>query len=225
RPGFLYREKRAQPEDSGWRIFTGLESEEYNDNPDNIGIYNPSTILEIDPSLADILLSGVGSVYERSDDGDEWVKVGDFEMEDDYLETHRLTDQWTFDINHLFERSIEDDGTLFYTTGDRSVRLNIWVSEKDRQALHEEYREVISSRGADEPEALEIFDFSDDAVARPGYLIHEEYESREYYVLFGFSLIDKEIVMGSFYFDDEDDLEWAKDTWRSIVLNGKDQQQ
>ncbi|RYY52099.1 MAG: DUF2185 domain-containing protein, partial [Chitinophagaceae bacterium] len=39
RPGFLYREKRAQPEDSGWRIFTGLESEEYNDNPDNIGIY------------------------------------------------------------------------------------------------------------------------------------------------------------------------------------------
>lgn len=52
KPCFLYREKRTRPEDSGWRIFTGFESEEYNDDPDNIGIYNPSTILKIDPSLA-----------------------------------------------------------------------------------------------------------------------------------------------------------------------------
>jgi len=46
KPRFMYREKRTRPEDSGWRIFTGFETEAYNDDPDNIGIYHPSTILK-----------------------------------------------------------------------------------------------------------------------------------------------------------------------------------
>ncbi|MEZ0128732.1 DUF2185 domain-containing protein [Flavobacterium sp. LBUM151] len=129
KPGFLYREKRTRVEDSGWRIFTGFESEQYNDNPENIGIYNPSTILKIDPSLKDILLKGVGSVYERIQDDSEWYKVTDFDLEDDYIITHKLTEDWTIEINNLFERTIEEDGTLYYTTGDKSIRLIIWDLE------------------------------------------------------------------------------------------------
>nr|WP_260411341.1 DUF2185 domain-containing protein [Pedobacter cryoconitis] len=41
KPRFMYREKRTRREDSGWRIFTGFESEEYSDDPNNTGIYNP----------------------------------------------------------------------------------------------------------------------------------------------------------------------------------------
>ena len=94
KPRFMYREKRTRPEDSGWRIFTGFESEEYNDNPDNIGIYNPSTILKIDPSIEDLLLKGIGSVYEKTEN-DDWYKVTDFDLEDDFMTTHRITEDWT----------------------------------------------------------------------------------------------------------------------------------
>ncbi len=92
-PGFMYREKRSRPEDSGWRIFTGFETEEYSDNPENIGIYSASTILSIDPSIKDILLKGIGSVYERTGDDGDWYRVTDFDLEGDYMVTHRITKQ------------------------------------------------------------------------------------------------------------------------------------
>ena len=138
KPRFLYREKRSSAQDSGWRIFTGFESEEYTDNPDNTGIYDASIILKIDPSLENILLKGIGSVYEREEDDSDWYRVTDFDLEDDYMTTHRLTEEWTIEINNLFERSIEEDGTLYYTTGDKSVRLTIWNSDKNKEELFKE---------------------------------------------------------------------------------------
>lgn len=218
KPGFLYREKRTRPEDSGWRILTGFESPEYNDNPENIGIYNPSTILKIDPSLKDILLKGVGSVYERENDDSEWYKVTDFEMEDDYLTTHRLTENWTIEINNLFERTIEEDGTLYYTTGDKSIRLITWNSEKNKGELYDEYKQDLENRDQTKSKTLDKFEFSDTEVLRIGYLIVENNEQRAYYVLFGFSIIDKEVIQAAFYFDEKTDLDWAVNTWKNIKL-------
>ncbi|MFB9078064.1 DUF2185 domain-containing protein [Flavobacterium procerum] len=218
KPNFLYREKRTRPEDSGWRIFTGFESEEYNNNSDNIGIYHPSTILKIDPSLEEILLKGVGSVYERTDDKSEWYRVTDFELEDDFLTTHQLTDKWSIEINNLFERTIEENGTLYYTTGDKSVRLDIWESEQNKEALYEEYQLNIKNRNQEISKTLQTFEFSDNDVSRIGYLIQETEEEKTYHVVFGFSLIDQMILMSAFYFDEESDFEWAIDTWKNIKL-------
>lgn len=222
KPRFLYREKRTRPEDSGWRIFTGFETEEYNDNPDNAGIYNPSTILKIDPSLRDILLKGIGSVYEKTEDSSEWYKVTDFDLEDDYVTTHRLNEEWKIDINNLFERTIEEDGTLYYTTGDKSIRLIIWNSDKSKDELYKEYKQEIESRDQKKSKTLDIFEFIDNGISRIGYLIQENDERKTYNVLFGFSIIEKQIVQSIFYIDEKDDFEWAIDTWKSIELKNGD---
>lgn len=218
KPNFMYREKRTRPEDSGWRIFTGFETEEYNDNPDNIGIYNPSTILKIDPSLQDILLKGIGSVYERSNDSSEWYKVTDFDIEDDYMTTHKLTQDWTIEINNLFERSIEEDGTLYYTTGDKSIRLIVWNSEKNKQELYVDYNQDIENRDQTKSKTLEKFEFSDNDVSRIGYLIEENDNEKRYLVIYGFSIIDKEVIQVAIYFDERNDFDWAKNTWKNIRL-------
>jgi hypothetical protein len=218
KPRFLYREKRSSAQDSGWRIFTGFESEEYTDNPDNTGIYDASIILKIDPSLENILLKGIGSVYEREEDDSDWYRVTDFDLEDDYMTTHRLTEEWTIEINNLFERSIEEDGTLYYTTGDKSVRLTIWNSDKNKEELFKEYKLDINNREETKSKTLKRFDFSDEQVSRIGYLIEEQDDEKTYKVLFGFSIIDNEILQTAFYFDEEEDLDWAIDTWRSINL-------
>ncbi|TDQ08260.1 DUF2185 domain-containing protein [Pedobacter metabolipauper] len=219
KPRFMYREKRTRPEDSGWRIFTGFETEEYTDDPDNTGIYNPSTILKIDPSIAGILLKGIGSVYERIEDDGEWYKVTDFEMEDDYMVTHRITEKWVIEINNLFERRIEEGGELFYTTGDKSVRIVIWnEADKDKEALYVEHKKISETRDQTIAITLETFDFSDDEVARIGYLIQEEDENKTYGVIYGFSIIDNQIVQVVVYFDDDEDLNWAIETWKNIKL-------
>lgn len=218
KPNFMYREKRTRPEDSGWRIFTGFETEEYNDNPDNIGIYNPSTILKIDPTLQDILLKGIGSVYERSEDNSEWYKVTDFDIEDDYMTTHRLTENWTIEINNLFERSVEEDGTLYYTTGDKSVRLIIWNSHKNKQELYVDYSQDIENRDQTKSKTLDKFEFSDNDVSRIGYLIEENDDKKAYSVIYGFSIIDKQVLQIAIYFDEKTDFDWAKNTWKNIKL-------
>lgn len=218
KPHFLYREKRTRPEDSGWRIFTGFESEEYNEDADNIGIYNPSTILKIDPSLAEILLQGVGSVYERKDENSDWYKVMDFDLEDDFMTTHRLTKEWSIEINNLFERTIEEDGTLYYTTGDKSLRMNIWNSDVSKEALYEEYKEIVENRDETKSKTLEKFDFSDQQVYRIGYLIEESNRNKTYNLIIGFSIVDREIVQTSFYFDDKNDFDWAIETWKNLIF-------
>lgn len=218
-PRFMYREKRTRPEDSGWRIFTGFESEEYNDDPNNIGIYNPSTILKIDPSIKDILLKGIGSVYEKTEDGTEWYKVSDFEMEDDYMVTHKLTANWLIDINNLFERKVEESRDLLYTTGDKSVRIAIWNEEgKSREVIHAERNQVIENRDQTVSQTLRTFDFSDTEVARLGYMIAEADDDKSYTVIYGFSIIDGQVLEVVLYFDDEEDLDWAIGTWKSIRL-------
>jgi hypothetical protein len=216
-PGFMYREKITRDEDSGWRIFSGLESQEYLDDPENVGIYDPATILEIDPSIAELLLTGVGSVYERETESAGWNKVKDFALEDDYITTHTLTDDWTFEINNLFGRREEEDGELLYTTGDKSVRLAIWLEEgKSKSEIYAEQKEIIETRDQSEAKTLDRYDFSDSDVFRVGYLIKEMDGDKEYSVIYGFNIIDGEVLLSVFYFDDEVDLDWAIGVWKSM---------
>ena len=219
KPGFMYRDKRIQPVDSGWRIFAGFESEEYMDNPDNAAFYNPGTILKIDSSLESILLKGIGSVYERLEDGSEWYKVSDFEMETDYMVTHQLTNGWIIEINNLFERRVEENGNLLYTTGDKSVKLIIWnQNEKSKEAIYNDHKLYIDNRDQTLEKTLDIYDFSDEKVLRVGYLIQEQDEDKSYNVMYGSSIIDNQVLEAALYFDDLEDLNWAIKTWKNIKI-------
>lgn len=82
---FMYREKGTNG-DSGWRFFSGLEEQEYVDNPDNIAIYDIETILSIDESVRPYLNSLCGRAYERSDSRTPFSRVSDFEFGEDLEE-------------------------------------------------------------------------------------------------------------------------------------------
>lgn len=75
---FMYREQPDDPNDSGWRFFCGDEDQSYTDDPDNIGIYNISTILEIDDSIMPFLNSAFGTAFEREDENAPFAKLEGF---------------------------------------------------------------------------------------------------------------------------------------------------
>ncbi len=77
---FLYREKSDKENDSGWRFFSGEETQEYVDNPDNILMCSIKDILQIDPSIEKVLDSEPGSAFERSKDNDEFKRIEDFKF-------------------------------------------------------------------------------------------------------------------------------------------------
>ncbi len=49
-------------------FFSGDETEEYVNDPENIGIYDIQTITEIDPDVLPLLESPVGSMFEREEE-------------------------------------------------------------------------------------------------------------------------------------------------------------
>jgi len=74
RVGYLYREEPDDVNDSGWRVFSGDESQEYTDNAGNFAMYNAATILEVDPSIGSLLDAPPPAAYERTASG-EFIAV------------------------------------------------------------------------------------------------------------------------------------------------------
>lgn len=68
--GYMYREITEDKLDSGWRFFSGTESQIYVDNPNNTQIYDVNTIANYDEAIIPYLNSQFGSEYERIDKTD-----------------------------------------------------------------------------------------------------------------------------------------------------------
>lgn len=66
--GYMYREEPRYVEDSGWRFFSGTESQDYVDNPENIMIYDVNTIANYDPAIIPYLHLEIGTELERNED-------------------------------------------------------------------------------------------------------------------------------------------------------------
>jgi hypothetical protein len=67
--GYLYREPPDNRVDSGWRFFSGDESQEYTDEPSNFAIYDVNTVANYDPEIIPLLDAPSGSEYERNQEG------------------------------------------------------------------------------------------------------------------------------------------------------------
>jgi hypothetical protein len=67
--GFMYREDRYDNIDSGWRFFSGLEDDEYVNNPANLMLYDVNTIANYDPGIIPYLDMEIGCELERAGDG------------------------------------------------------------------------------------------------------------------------------------------------------------
>jgi hypothetical protein len=72
RVGYMYREQPSEgvDSDSGWRFFSGQETQQYADEPDNFSYYNINTIVNHDKSIIPLLSAPVGSAYGKNEQGE-----------------------------------------------------------------------------------------------------------------------------------------------------------
>lgn len=69
RVGYMYREVPDDEQDSGWRFFSGRESQAYTDDPKNFEVYDVNTLANYDPDIIPFLSAPIGSAFERGDHG------------------------------------------------------------------------------------------------------------------------------------------------------------
>lgn len=75
--GYMYKEAADFEADSGWRIFSNTESQEYIENIDNTGIYMLNTIANYDAAIIPYLDLPIGTELERIDGTDKFEKITD----------------------------------------------------------------------------------------------------------------------------------------------------
>ncbi|CAD74647.1 conserved hypothetical protein [Rhodopirellula baltica SH 1] len=73
--GYMYREDAINDVDSGWRFFSGTETQEYVDDATNSAFYDINTIANYDPDIIDWLGAPIGAAFERLSEGGDIVPV------------------------------------------------------------------------------------------------------------------------------------------------------
>ena len=74
---YMYREEPDNSTDTGWRFFTGTETDEYVNIPENIGLYDIKTIVKIDPDIVPFLSRSFDCAFERSGKNEMFTEVKD----------------------------------------------------------------------------------------------------------------------------------------------------
>lgn len=75
--GFLYHEEPAFEHDSGWRIFSGNEDDQYAENANNFITAPLSNVLDTHPEIAPLMTQNNGA-WEWDEDKQEYVAVADW---------------------------------------------------------------------------------------------------------------------------------------------------
>jgi hypothetical protein len=74
--GYAYRERADFDGDSGWRFFSGDESQAYADDPANFELFDVNTIANYDSAIVPHLDSAAPVELERKAPGDPLRRVG-----------------------------------------------------------------------------------------------------------------------------------------------------
>lgn len=67
--GFMYREFPNNEQDSGWRFMAGDESQDYMNDPNNVGIYHLNTLCNYDRDIMPLLNSPYNTAFRRDENG------------------------------------------------------------------------------------------------------------------------------------------------------------
>jgi hypothetical protein len=73
--GYMYREAREDEDDSGWRFYSGLETDEYVENEYNIMMFDLNYIANLDPTIIPYLKMRTGAELERVGESDTFQSI------------------------------------------------------------------------------------------------------------------------------------------------------
>ncbi|MFA8450488.1 MAG: DUF2185 domain-containing protein [Bacteroidales bacterium] len=72
--GFMYREEPEDTNDSGWRFFSGTETQEYVDDMRNAMMFSLNTIANYDEAIIPYLKQAIGTELER-DENNQFIPL------------------------------------------------------------------------------------------------------------------------------------------------------
>lgn len=100
---FMYKTVPDHLNDTGWRMFTGYETEEFlsaENETRNMMPVRLEKICQLDPSLTDLVEYNAGTVWERRPEAEGWERVYDFRIPAPNVDVEITNDPDTFNAQH-----------------------------------------------------------------------------------------------------------------------------
>jgi hypothetical protein len=232
RVGWMHREEPVDQGDSGWRFFSGLESEAYLGVAEHVDGYDVNTVANYDPDIIPFLDAPVGSAFER-----EGTTTGDFiavvPPEENPLfpieaiaeglnprfpvvrGIQPLSDGWSIHLPVRFSRRHEEDRLVFWRPG-LTLRLDLVRIEHKRSPDEK----LAHMKKIVPPQAFGIEEVRGRGLARLAYRLKGDYrgdgEIRPVHGFYGFAFSENGYADLSVYADDENDVSTAREIWLSM---------
>lgn len=80
--GYMYREEPEEDDDSGWCFMAGDETQDYMDDPNNLGMFDVNSIANFDPDIIPFLDAPFETAYARNEVTGEFEEV-EYEAEEE----------------------------------------------------------------------------------------------------------------------------------------------
>ncbi|GGB90550.1 hypothetical protein GCM10011352_15720 [Marinobacterium zhoushanense] len=78
---FMYKTVPEHLNDTGWRMYTGYETDEFLENEQLNMLPMPvERMVQLDPSLTELVSYNAGTVWERTPESEGWERVYDFKI-------------------------------------------------------------------------------------------------------------------------------------------------
>jgi type II secretory pathway pseudopilin PulG len=124
---------------------------------------------------------------------------------------YQMTKRWSITLPGRFNRRIEDGDLVIWRPG-----FTIWVSALNNDKNESKEDRLARLRKDVSPDAFDVEDVSEEGVLRLRYRLNETSEDRRVAAFYGFVVgVNGHIQLG-IYFDDEGDVEKAKQIWLSV---------
>jgi hypothetical protein len=98
---FMYKTVPEHLNDTGWRMFTGYETEEFlEDELSNLVPVPVEKMCRLDPSLTELVTYNAGTVWERAPESDGWERVHDYRIPSPSSDVDITNDVDRFNVVH-----------------------------------------------------------------------------------------------------------------------------
>jgi hypothetical protein len=217
--GYMYREVPTRPEDSGWRFFSGDESEDYINDLTHTGVYAVNTAANYDPDIIPYLDTLPPCAFEKVGDGPEYESVEDAGLSDSEFPVvegqYQMTESWAVTLPRQFNKRFEDDSLVLWRPG-----ITIWTVVWNNDNAESQQERLNNIRKDVSPDAFDGAVVADGDVTRFTYRLTEHREEGVVHALYAFAIgVDGHVQM-AIYFDNEADLDLARQISDSLTETG-----
>lgn len=136
---YMYKEKPDNNQDSGWRFFSGNETEEFLNDVNNIVMCDIKTIVDIDPSIVGLLFWPYDMSFTRNSSTDFFQLVSDNDINNE-IQSVRIHAKKVED-NIIYDRSFVCDNICYYMKSCNVglVHDAFCILQIDHQPMSDEY--------------------------------------------------------------------------------------